>query len=194
MSPSPCARCAATGAPSCLVTFGTSRRTFSVDIGLTNGSPCKTSVSAGGGYLDQFARFRVGKVRRGAVGASPHTSSFHAHAAFDPARQVMATDGNRLVCGIQRTRCAAPHTRCTLAGAGARDLAHPLLMSRKAIADDRQETRDRPNPRSARPRRWTSWRLAVETHCFCRCAAGAWRFGRSNRPREGRRPGRRSSL
>ena len=39
----------------------------------------------------------VGKVRRGAVGASPHTSSFHAHAAFDPARQVMATDGNRLV-------------------------------------------------------------------------------------------------
>ena len=73
------------------------------------------------------------------------------------ARQVMATDGNRLVCGIQRTRCAAPHTRCTLAGAGARDLAHPLLMSRKAIADDRQETRDRPNPRSARPRRWTLW-------------------------------------
>ena len=110
------------------------------------------------------------------------------------ARQVMATDGNRLVCGIQRTRCAAPHTRCTLAGAGARDLAHPLLMSRKAIADDRQETRDRPNPRSARPRRWTLWRLAVETHCFCRCAAGAWRFGRSHRPREGRRPGRRSSL
>ena len=106
---------------------------------------------------------------------------------------MMATDGNRLVCGIQRTRCAAPHTRCTLAGAGARDLAHPLLMSRKAIADDRQETRDRPNPRSARPRRWTLWRLAVETHCFCRCAAGAWRFGRSHRPREGRRPGRRRS-
>ena len=56
--------------------------------------PCKTSVSAGGGYLDQFARFRVGKVRRGAVGAFPHTSGFHAHAAFDPARQVMATDGD----------------------------------------------------------------------------------------------------
>ena len=64
-----------------------------------NGSPCKTSVSipAGKGNLDEIARSRLVKVHRGVVGAAPPTSTRHAHAAFNPARQMMATDGNRPV-------------------------------------------------------------------------------------------------
>ena len=61
-----------------------------------SGNP-DTGLTAGKGNLDEIARSRLVKVHRGVVGAAPPTSTRHAHAAFNPARQMMATDGNRLV-------------------------------------------------------------------------------------------------
>ena len=96
----------------------------------------RQAFPAGKGNLDEIARSRLVKVHRGVVGAAPPTSTRHAHAAFNPARQMMATDGNRLVRGIQSSRCARPRTRCSLAGAGARDSALSLSMRWPGVAGD----------------------------------------------------------
>ena len=47
--------------------------------------------------LLEDVRYRFLTVRRGVVRATPRIRTRLAHAAFDPATQVMATDVNRLV-------------------------------------------------------------------------------------------------
>ena len=74
----------------------------------------------------------------------------------------------------QDTRCArAPHA-LPLGRCGSSRLSSSARDEPKGVSHARLGRSDGPNPSSARPRRWTLWRLAVETYCFCRQAGGAW--------------------